>query len=126
MSEHGESSPVRRSTQFRAVTISYWFFTLIASSEMIMGGLWDFLQIGAVRVTFKHLRYPLYLLPFLGIGKLISAVAILAPRFPRVKERAYAGALLEYSGALISPVAVGDCPQTLILPLALAIVTLAS
>ena len=46
-----------------------------------------------VRGLIERLGYPLYLLLILGIWKLLGAVALVIPRFPRLKEWAYAGVL---------------------------------
>jgi uncharacterized membrane protein YphA (DoxX/SURF4 family) len=61
-----------------------------------------------LRTLFTHLGYPAYLLIILGAWKVAGAVAILIPRFPRLKEWAYAGAFFSYTGALASHLAVGD------------------
>jgi hypothetical protein len=52
----------------------------------------------------------------LGIWYVLAGLALLAPRFPLVKEWAYAGLLFNYSGALASHAWVGDGPQTFIGP----------
>jgi len=39
----------------------------------------------------KHLGYPVYLLTLLGIWKILGVVALLIPKFPLLKEWAYAG-----------------------------------
>ena len=55
-----------------------------------------------------HLGYPLYLLTILGIRKILGVIALLVPRFPLVKEWAYAGFFFAMSGAFVSHLAVGD------------------
>ncbi|HLA94989.1 MAG TPA: DoxX family protein, partial [Pyrinomonadaceae bacterium] len=57
---------------------------------------------------FKHLGYPAYLLPFLGVAKILGAITILVPKFPRLKEWAYAGLVFDLIGAFYSHVSVGD------------------
>jgi hypothetical protein len=42
------------------------------------------------------------------VWKLLGGVAILAPRSPRLKEWAYAGMVLDLTGAAASHAAVGD------------------
>jgi hypothetical protein len=44
----------------------------------------------------------------LGVWKVLGAVAVLAPRFPRLKEWAYAGTVFDLTGAAASHLAVGD------------------
>src|SRR5215467_10319502 len=88
--------------------IGYWACTLIVAWEMVAGSMWDLLRIEYVRGVFDHLRYPYYLLLILGAWKLPCAVTLLVPRFPRLKEWAYAGAFFNYSGAAASHFLVGD------------------
>jgi hypothetical protein len=53
------------------------------------------------------LGYPLYFFAILGLWKVLGAIAILAPRFPRLKEWAYAGIFFDLTGAAASCAAVG-------------------
>jgi len=68
---------------------------------------------GALRLppfsgTMKHLGYPAYFMTIIGVWYVLGAMAILAPRFPRIKEWAYAGMVFVYTGAVASRLAVGD------------------
>ncbi|SRR6266446_8988947 len=58
--------------------------------------------------------------------KPLGAIALLAPRFPRLKEWAYAGTFFELTGAAASHVARGDDEGTLIWPLLFAVPTVIS
>jgi len=53
------------------------------------------------------LKYPMYFFAILGFWKVMGAIAILAPRFPRLKEWAYAGIFFDLTGAAASCAAVG-------------------
>jgi uncharacterized membrane protein YphA (DoxX/SURF4 family) len=57
--------------------------------------------------VFKQLGYPLYMLPFIGIAKLLGIIALLIPGFPRIKEWAYAGMFFDLTGAVYSGLVVG-------------------
>jgi DoxX-like family len=46
----------------------------------------------------------------------LGAIALLAPRYPRIKEWAYAGLFIDYSAAAASHVAVGDGAVRLVGP----------
>jgi uncharacterized membrane protein YphA (DoxX/SURF4 family) len=59
------------------------------------------------REVIDRLGYPPYFLVILGIWKLLGAVALLVPRFPRLKEWAYAGVVFNYTGAVASHLAAG-------------------
>jgi uncharacterized membrane protein YphA (DoxX/SURF4 family) len=60
-----------------------------------------------VRGVIERLGYPLYFLVILGIWKLLGAVALVIPRFPRLKEWAYAGVIFDLTGAVASQLASG-------------------
>jgi uncharacterized membrane protein YphA (DoxX/SURF4 family) len=79
-----------------------------------------------VVLIMARLGYPAYMLTILGVWKLLGAVALLVPRFPRLKEWAYAGVFIELTGAAASAAARGGGGSDLIAPLAFAALTLAS
>lgn len=118
-----------------ARVIGYWATTIIIAFEFLAGGVVD-LTHGRTNVmsgepvvlVLAHLGYPAYLLTILGIWKLLGGITLLVPRFPRLKEWAYAGAFFVYIGAAASGVVRGhDDPGTLIWgPLIFAMITLAS
>ena len=110
----------------RIRTLAYWAFTLIVAWEMAAGSMWDLLRIEYVRTLLAHLGYPPYLLFILGAWKLPCAVALLVPRFPRLKEWAYAGAVFNYLGATLSHLFVGDGSSRWVPPLLFTALTFAS
>ena len=110
-----DAQPQSRRSLGRA--IAYQIVTVIVAFELAAGGLWDLLRIDYVRAVFAHLGYPLYLLIILGAWKIPGAVAILVPRFPRLKEWTYAGIIFNYTGAAASHFSVGDGARQWIGPL---------
>lgn len=58
--------------------------------------------------NMTRLGYPVYFFTILGVWKVFGLVAILAPRFPLIKEWAYAGFFFVLTGALISHLVMGD------------------
>lgn len=109
-----------------ARVIAYWVFTIPIAFEMAAGGVWDLLRIEYVRVVLTHLGYPLYLLYIIGIPRIPCALVLLLPRFPRLKEWAYAGAFFNYAGAAASHLLAGSSGNQWVGPLILAAFTLAS
>ena len=87
--------------------IGYWVTTALVVFELALGGVWDILRVPQVRDLIERLGYPQYLLVILGIWKLLGAVALVIPRFPRLKEWAYAGVLFDLTGATASLLASG-------------------
>ena len=86
----------------RGHLIAYWVTTALVVFELALGGVWDILRVPQARDLIERLGYPLYFLVILGIWKLLGAVALAIPRFPRLKEWAYAGALFDLTGAVAS------------------------
>jgi len=82
--------------------IAYWVTTALVVFELVLGGAWDVLRVPQVRGLIERLGYPPYFLVILGIWKLLGAVALVIPRFPRLKEWAYAGVLFDLTGAVAS------------------------
>jgi hypothetical protein len=91
--------------------IIYWIATLWLALGMVSTAAVQLFkakegQGGADMVV--HLGYPVYLLTILAIWKLLGVVAVLTPKFPLLKEWAYAGFFFAMSGAILSHIAVGD------------------
>jgi uncharacterized membrane protein YphA (DoxX/SURF4 family) len=91
----------------RGRVIAYWVATTLVVFELGLGGVWDVLRVPQVRGLIERLGYPPYFLIILGIWKLLGAVALVIPRFPRLKEWAYAGVLFDLTGAVVSLFASG-------------------
>jgi len=101
-------------------TITYWTCTVVIVFELVAGSVWNLLQIEWVRIQFNHLGYPHYFAYILGVWHIGAAAAIIAPRFPRLKEWAYAGSLFLWSGAVASHLLVGDGVNAWLVPLMFA------
>jgi uncharacterized membrane protein YphA (DoxX/SURF4 family) len=88
--------------------IIYWIATVWLALGMTSTGIVQLIQMPEEVANFATLGYPAYLMTLLGIWKLLGVVAVLIPKFPVVKEWAYAGFCFAMSGALISHIVVGD------------------
>lgn len=88
--------------------IIYWIATIWLSLGMTSTGVVQLIHMKEEADMMAHLGYPLYLLTILGIWKLLGVIAILVPKFPLVKEWAYAGFFFTASGAIFSHAASGD------------------
>jgi uncharacterized membrane protein YphA (DoxX/SURF4 family) len=101
----------------RSRTIAYWVTTVPVAAVLLVGGVTDILQTPYVRAVMEQLGYPAYFAVIIGVWKVPGAVALLVPRFPRLKEWAYAGAVFNFTGAVASHLAVGDPAVTLVAPI---------
>lgn len=104
--------------------IFYWIVTILFAAFMIMSAIPDVLVMQiAVDGMHKGLGYPVYFIPFIGVAKILGAIAILIPGYPRIKEWAYAGLVFDLVGATYSVIMVSKSAADwgfMILPLALA------
>lgn len=105
--------------------IIYWVTTGFLAFGMLAGGVQQLMQIGYVEI-FTQLGYPLFLMPILGVWKILGVVAVLVPKYPLLKEWAYAGFFFVMSGAAISHIMVGQPVYEALPSLVLLIVTVVS
>jgi uncharacterized membrane protein len=103
----------------------YWIATGLIVIETAVGAEWDLARIQFVKNIFDQLGYPYYLLTILGLWKIPAAIVLVIPRFGRVKEWAYFGLFLVYTGAAASHFMHGDT-QNAWSPLVLTLITIAS
>lgn len=106
--------------------IIYWVATLWLALGMLSSGIVQLIHLDEEAKLFEHLGYPLYFLTILGIWKILGVTAVLIPKFPLLKEWAYAGFFFAMSGAVISHIAVGDALLESFGPLLLIILTVVS
>ncbi|MCP1381617.1 DoxX family protein [Runella salmonicolor] len=106
--------------------IIYWIATVWLALGMLSTGIVQLLKMKEEVDMFAHLGYPVYFLTLLGVWKLLGVVAVLIPKFPLVKEWAYAGFFFAMSGAVFSHILLGDSPKELFGPLLLLILTAVS
>src|SRR5689334_200053 len=94
-----QSAPSKRDT------IIFWISTGLFCAMMLTSAIPNLLSDPAWLAIFEQLGYPKYLLPFLGVAKLLGIIALLVPGFKRIKEWAYAGFFFDLVGATYSALA---------------------
>jgi len=110
----------------RVRTIGYWLTTGFIALQFAVGGAFSIARPPEVLAGLAHLGYPAYFPIILGVWKLLGALALLAPRFPRLKEWAYAGIMFDLTGAAYSHAASGDGVADIVVPLVFAVLTVVS
>jgi uncharacterized membrane protein YphA (DoxX/SURF4 family) len=113
----------------KAKNIAYWTTTVLVAFFMT-GGVVQIAQFKAnPHGVVPELGYPMYFFAIIGFWKVLGAIAILVPRFPRLKEWAYAGIFFDLTGAAVSCTAVGVYGAYgfhVIAPLLIAVLAVAS
>ena len=92
----------------KKINIFYWIVMGLMSALMLLSAFPDIMKSADALEFFKHLGYPEYLLPFIGVAKILGVAAVLIPRFPKLKEWAYAGLTFDTFGAFYSHISRGD------------------
>ncbi len=110
----------------KAKDIAYWVTTVLAALLVLWSSWLDLSRAPAVLEGMRHLGYPDYLAPILGVWKLLALPAILAPGLPRLKEWAYAGVFFDLTGAALSHALSGDPTANVITPLVILSIVAAS
>ncbi|WNC12122.1 DoxX family protein [Brevibacillus brevis] len=108
---------------------AYWSVTLLLAAAVMVSGIGQLMQYGGNIELVTSLGYPLYVLTILGIWKVLGAIALVVPGFPRLKEWAHAGIFFLMTGAALSHAFAndyGDYGFHLILPLFYAALNIAS
>jgi len=110
--------------------IIYWIATIWLSLGMLSTGAVQLLKAkgdspGSVD-SMTHLGYPVYFVTLLGIAKILGVIALLIPKFPLIKEWAYAGFFFMMSGAIFTHIAAGNSMSEIFPSLLLLILTVLS
>ena len=106
--------------------IIYWIATIWLALGMLSTGIVQLLKTEEEVDMMMRLGYPVYFLTIIGVWKILGVVAVLIPKFPLLKEWAYAGFFIAMSGAIISHLISGDEAKEIFGPTLLLILTMVS
>ena len=106
--------------------IIYWIATIWLSLGMISTAIVQLAKMKKETDMMIRMGYPAYLLTIIGAWKILGVIALLMPKFPILKEWAYAGFFFISTGAAFSHIAVGDPASELFGPLLLVVLTMVS
>jgi uncharacterized membrane protein HdeD (DUF308 family) len=89
----------------------FWIATGLLAIMLGIGAVYDAISAPEAVEHVTRIGYPAYIVPFLGVAKILGVIAILVPGYPRIKEWAYAGIFYDLLGAFYSHLAFGDGPD---------------
>ena len=113
--------------QGKRAKIGFWVLTGLLVLAMCFSGVANTLHAqGLVDIVVGKLGYPEYVHTIIGPAKLIAAAIIAAPKLPRLKEWAYAGLTIDFTGAIASYVLIGEAGVSIAPPTLLLCITLGS
>jgi uncharacterized membrane protein YphA (DoxX/SURF4 family) len=94
----------------KTTNIIYWITTGLFAFVMLGSAIPDILVMSDAVQGFKEMGMPAYLIPLVGWAKLFGVIGILTPGFPRIREWAYAGLMIDVLGAIYSIAMSGKPP----------------
>lgn len=106
--------------------IIYWIATIWLALGMLSTGIVQVSKAEQEVDNITQLGYPAYFLTILGVWKILGVVAVLIPKFPLLKEWAYAGFFFAMSGATFSRIASGGTLNEIAPSLLLLLLTVVS
>lgn len=106
--------------------IIYWVATLWLALGMTSTGVVQLIKMKEEVAKMTELGYPVYFLTILGVWKILGVIAILIPKYPLIKEWAYAGFFFAMSGAAISHLNIAHPLSEIFPSLLLLVLTIVS
>ena len=125
----GAETTGRAEIRSQGKTAAFWTVTLVLAAAVMLSGTGQLMQYGGNIELVTKLGYPLYILTILGLWKVLGAVALVVPGFPRLKEWVHAGIFFLMTGAALSHAFAndyGDYGFHIMLPLFYAALNIAS
>jgi len=107
-------------------SIAYWTTTVIVAFLIGSGGAAELAHLRGNVEGLMRLGYPAYFVSIIGFWKVLGAIALLVPRFPRLKEWAYAGIFFNMTGAAVSALACGAAWWHVLVDVILTVLVLTS
>ncbi len=100
----------------KKINIFYWICTGNLIPGLGIGSIYGIILHPGSTEQFVRLGYPVYLAPFLGVARILALIVIVIPKYPRLKEWAYAGLAFDIIGAIYSQIATGQSLTSLFFP----------
>ena len=106
--------------------VADWVCTALVVFFIGSGGLAYVMRVPDVVAGVVALGFPVYFIVLLGVWKVLGSIAILVPGFPLIKEWAYAGIMIDLTGAAVASMATGGAWWHAAAPLLIAVLVIAS
>jgi len=93
----------------KAIKIIYWISTILVLAMMLYSAYGTFfIHSPEGDKVMAQIQIPMYLMKMLAVGKVLGAIAMVIPGYPRIKEWAYAGYFFDLAGATFCFIATGS------------------
>ncbi|HEY4194287.1 MAG TPA: DoxX family protein [Mucilaginibacter sp.] len=101
----------------KTVKVTYWTLLILFCLFHIMDAIGGLSKAQAGIDAMNAMGYPIYLMTFLSVLKLLGVVALLQDKFKTIKEWAFAGFSFSLIGAAVSHACIHDQVAFIVLPI---------
>lgn len=106
--------------------IVYWMITAILCSQLLFTGVADIILARPVVQSITHVGFPVSMIPFLGILKILGVLTLLFVPNYDLRIGAYAGILFYSLGAITAHATIGDSVQATLPAVLMGVLCLSS
>ena len=92
----------------KSIDRTYWISTVLFVLLMAFSASQELQHAPDLLEALDYLGFPAYVLTMLGTAKLLGIPVLLIPRWPHLKEWAYAGYAFDLGGGFIAHLITGD------------------
>ncbi len=109
----------------KTIKVTYWVLNILFCLFHIMDAIGGLSKAKAGVDAMQLMGYPIYLMTFLSILKLLGVIALLQDKFKTLKEWAFAGFSFTLIGAAVSHACINDKVAFIIMPLIFLVILFA-
>lgn len=101
----------------KTIRVTYWVLNIIFCLFHVMDAGGGLAKAKAGVDAMNAMGYPIYLMVFLAVLKLLGVVALLQNKYKTIKEWAFAGFSFTLIGAAVSHICVNDPVLFIVMPI---------
>ena len=101
----------------KTIRVTYWALNIIFCLFHVMDAGGGLAKAKAGVDAMNAMGYPIYLMVFLAVRKLLGVVALLQNKYKTIKEWAFAGFSFTLIGAAVSHICVNDPVLFIVMPI---------
>ena len=109
----------------KSIKITYWVLNIIFCLFHLMDAGFGLAKAKAGVDAMNLMGYPIYLMTFLSVLKILGVVALLQDKFKTIKEWAFAGFSFTLIGAAVSHACINDQVLFIVMPVIFLVILFA-
>lgn len=119
------TSTINKIMKPKTIKVTYWVLNILFCLFHIMDAIGGLSKAKAGVDAMQLMGYPIYLMTFLSILKLLGVIALLQNKFKTIKEWAFAGFSFTLIGAAVSHACINDKVAFIMMPLIFLVILFA-